>query len=170
MDIVTEFISKISIEPLTKLAVFLDHWYNSYILFFLMTLAIIPFFNDKRKVIVLAVALFLVTVVFLATKNLTNVERPCVQLPAKVECPNEPAFPSGHTSGAFVFIAASIGEAFFIVYFILGIFVAFSRIYVGVHWFNDIAGGMVVGVVCYVVADRLFDVSIRLYERHLKKV
>lgn len=58
------------------------------------------------------------------------------------------SFPSGHSSSAF--FAATILTFYFpkyrVWFFILAFLIAFSRIYVGVHYFSDVAFGAVEGV------------------------
>ncbi len=61
----------------------------------------------------------------------------------------QPSFPSGHTTNAFAFATtlSSYHRKFTIVMFAWAILVGFSRIYLGLHYFTDVIGGAVVGIV-----------------------
>lgn len=67
---------------------------------------------------------------------------------ALIEIPRSHSFPSGHTATAFAgatvlsFCAPRLAPAFYV----LAAAIAYSRLYVGVHFPIDIAGGMVIGV------------------------
>jgi undecaprenyl-diphosphatase len=63
--------------------------------------------------------------------------------------PHSRSFPSGHTATSFAcatVIAMLVPRAAPFVY-LLALAIAYSRLYVGVHWPSDVLGGIVVGVV-----------------------
>lgn len=125
---------------------------------YLLFVAVIAplFFKDWRKgliVFVLCAAGFIVadhTADIL--KNLIAQPRPCDELQnvrLLVPCLPSFSFPSGHASTSFAM--ASILAYFFrrgaIPAFIIAVLVAYSRIYVGVHYPSDVLGGAYLGVV-----------------------
>jgi undecaprenyl-diphosphatase len=61
---------------------------------------------------------------------------------ALVAVPHTGAFPSGHASSAFAWASPRLR----IPAFMLAAAIAWSRVYVGVHWPLDVLGGAVLGV------------------------
>lgn len=65
------------------------------------------------------------------------------------------SFPSGHTAASFAFatvILLTMPKKFSIPTLILAFLIALSRIYLGVHYPTDILGGIVIGVLCGIIA------------------
>jgi undecaprenyl-diphosphatase len=65
---------------------------------------------------------------------------------------NDPSFPSGHTSTAFS-TATYLSLAYRKVYIIIPVYawactVAYSRMYLGVHYLSDVLGGAIIGSGC----------------------
>jgi len=125
---------------------------------YLLFVAVIAplFFKDWRKgliVFVLCAAGFIVADhTSDVLKNLIARPRPCDELQnvrLLVPCLASFSFPSGHASTSFAM--ASIIAYFFrrgaIPAFIISVLVAYSRIYVGVHYPSDVLGGAYLGVV-----------------------
>lgn len=98
-------------------------------------------------------------------KNLVRRVRPCdvntsVQL--LIARPHDFSFPSGHTAASFAAVAALFfagekkmwGPAL-----VLAVLIAFSRMYLYVHYPTDILGGMIVGIasgyIGYLIVDRV---------------
>lgn len=80
-------------------------------------------------------------------KTLVGEKRPTDSNPL-VAVPHSHSFPSGHTATAFAgatmlsFFAPRAAPAFYV----LAAAIAYSRLYVGVHFPLDVAGGIVIGV------------------------
>ena len=112
-------------------------------------------FKDSRA-FPLLLSLLLSFLVIQLLKEVIAVPRPCTELISKVACPLTGSFPSGHATVSSIFITASIGTPLFPYFLILGMLVSFSRIYLGLHAFSDIAAGFAIGAVLYSVAERTY--------------
>lgn len=79
--------------------------------------------------------------------------------------PQDPSFPSGHT--AISFAAASVlfymDKRTGIFSIIIASIIAFSRLYLYVHYPTDVLSGIIVGVLCGVI-------SINIYKRYIGKI
>jgi undecaprenyl-diphosphatase len=99
-------------------------------------------------------------------KDVFDVERPSqryVSPKPLLHTAHDPSFPSGHASTSFA--AATILTSFAPraapLWFLLALAIGFSRVYVGVHYPLDIAGGAVLGVVVATALRRLVTVRQR---------
>lgn len=90
-----------------------------------------------------------------------NEPRPIQELGSLLfEAPGSPiaawrSFPSGHTAGAFTalgfFAVTSKHRAVEILYVILAALVAFSRLYLGQHYLHDVAAGICISMLVWLV-------------------
>ena len=98
----------------------------------------------------------------IALKPFINRVRPCAvntMVDMLVEAPTSGAFPSGHTAAAFavVFALKTAGSPLWKPTCVLAIIMAFSRLYLYVHWPTDILGGIVVGALVGWVGAKLIS-------------
>ena len=70
-----------------------------------------------------------------------------------VKAPSSASFPSGHTASSFALVAALM---------------AFSRLYLYVHWPTDILGGIVVGWLCGVLGAKIAAWGKAAFEKRKK--
>ena len=122
-----------------------------------------------RKILIIVI--FVVLISDLAANVLKEIiqrVRPCNVLPEVrllVGCTESFSLPSGHATNAFA-VATYLSytyRRYIPVFFFLAVLVAYSRIYVGVHYPLDVAGGALLGsswAVIAVEADRRLSPAI----------
>jgi undecaprenyl-diphosphatase len=103
----------------------------------------------RRPVIALAIpaTVLLADLAASGLKHAVDRDRPAHAVDALVSTPSSPAFPSGHAATSFaaaVLLAAAVPQ-FAPGIFVLASLVAWSRLYVGVHYPLDIVVGAVLG-------------------------
>lgn len=109
---------------------------------------------------------------YVLKKNI-NRTRPCnvINPPFKVNTlvykPTSNSFPSNHASNMF---ALSFAFSFFypqlrILFYIGAVLVAYSRIYVGVHFFSDVISGAIIGtLIAFLFLKGMFYYKYKFYE------
>jgi membrane-associated phospholipid phosphatase len=89
------------------------------------------------------------------------------------QAPPEYSFPSGHSMNAVVFYGAialivwtlcgpRAGRIAALVTIVLALLIGASRIYLGVHYFTDVAGGFLAGVAWLLIVSAAFEGGLRL--------
>jgi len=153
MDQVTEFISSLNYPLLTKASTFINDDLG-----FIVVLAILLMFLEPRreKRIKVIFVLILAMLFSVALKEIIQIPRPCVSLPGKIPCPTDYAFPSTHASIAFALMLAFINKPTYPIFVLFAIFVAFSRVYLGVHTVDDVLAGLVVAPIAYQTVEILW--------------
>jgi len=148
--------------------VFITDW--SYLL--LIALLIPLFVSDRRRGLFLfltaALGFFAADGIGGLLKHIIERPRPCQVLPEArlvVSCLHSFSFPSGHAATSFA--AASLIGFYYrnaaVPAFIIAVLVAFSRVYVGVHYPSDVLGGAVLGgaVAGLIISLPRYDVGLK---------
>ncbi len=150
-DYITLFISKINNETLTSIANIID----SDIAFGIM-LIIAMLIGERRyeKIKKILFALILTFILSAGAKEIFKTNRPCMdELTTKTNCPNSYSFPSTHSALSFALALAFLNKRSYPAYLLFAIFVSFTRIYLSVHSFVDVAGGIAVAGISYYITD-----------------
>lgn len=95
-----------------------------------------------------------------------------------VEIPDPYSFPSGHTLTSFVFWISlwyvmtlhsknRMKNISGIIFGLVVVMIAFSRLYLGVHYFSDVMGALILGYPCILMLKNIINNN---YKKNLKKV
>lgn len=104
-------------------------------------------------------------------KNAFARVRPCDVNPAVdllISRPEDYSFPSGHTAASFAAVSALFfaGEKkLWKPALLLAVLIAFSRLYLYVHYPTDVLGGIAVGVICGYAGMRLVKQLFKLRKK-----
>ncbi len=146
-------IQNLRTEFLDTAMVFISRLGNSGIIWVIIGLIMICFKKYRKSGIAVIIALVFCLVFGNGIlKNIVGRSRPCWiddSIKLLIDIPKDYSFPSGHTFSSF---AAAISITFFhkkegVAAFILAILIAFSRLYLFVHYPSDILGGIALGSV-----------------------
>lgn len=140
---------------------------NAGMIWILLTVILLMIPGMRRSGMLMAAALCIDFVLCNGVlKHLFARTRPC-DVNAAVELliarPVDFSFPSGHTAASFASVSALYfaGEKrLFRFAFVLAVLIAFSRLYLYVHYPTDILGGIVIGVISGYLAGRILNASV----------
>ena len=134
---------------------FTTHLGDSGLIWAALTAVLLMFRKTRRVGCVLAAALLIDAVLCnLFLKPLVARVRPCdilTEVQLLIPRPDDFSFPSGHTAASFASVAAlwlAGKKQWALAALPVGILIAFSRMYLCVHYPTDILGGAVLGVAC----------------------
>lgn len=105
-------------------------------------------------------------------KNIFLRPRPCdvnTAINLLIPRPLGYSFPSGHTSASFAAVSAlyfSGERKIWKAALALAILIAFSRMYLYVHYPTDVLGGILVGIFCGYVGKACFDKICKMLKKH----
>jgi uncharacterized membrane protein (DUF485 family) len=122
----------------------------------LLVLACSWLFSEQKKLPFLFSAVLIAVLLGFGFKVFLQEERPCVTAPSKIACPPDFGLPSIHALLAFTLAAVAIGNRSFAIYLIYALFVAFSRVYLGVHLITEVAAGLALAFFACVLAELFF--------------
>lgn len=155
----------------------LDHFFEIITMFgeknILIAVIAWIFWNiDKKKGFILSFSLLFSLFINVVLKVAIHNPRPFEIIPEivgkRIHTATGYSFPSGHTQGAttfYIVLSLFIKKRWaHITAVILSLFVALSRLYLGVHWPVDVVGGLLAGagaaVIMYRIFNKLYDNSV----------
>ena len=86
-----------------------------------------------------------------------------------ITTPSDFSFPSGHTTAAFAAAFALLlckNRLLGIPALILAVLIAFSRLYLYVHFPSDVLGGLILGVILAFAAHRIVNIIYKKRKNH----
>lgn len=145
-------------DPLSSAINFLSLLLSNEFIFFAVVAAMV-FLTEKRKEkrLKIILAILIASALVLGLKAFFAEPRPCETSAGMIACEFFPylnySFPSGHAAIAFLLMIAFLDKPSFPFYWLFAFFIAYSRIYLGVHDFEDIAGALVLAPISYYITD-----------------
>lgn len=136
--------------------------------FGLVVIGIVWYLINRQIGIRLFYVMMLSSIVNELLKYLFDLPRPCQMDPSLgLLCLKTPGFPSGAAQMGMVYAGVLILECKQRIWQLLGVlfalFLCFSRIYLGVHFFTDILGGLFVGGLLLLVYAKVFPLAAPYY-------
>ena len=144
---------------------FITSFGNGGVIWIVLTVILLLIPKTRKTGLILGAALILDGILCnLLLKNLMRRIRPCdindaVRL--LIPYPSDYSFPSGHTAVSFAAASALYfaGEKYlWKAALVLAAFIAFSRMYLYVHYPTDVLGGVVIGIIAGYLGYRLVKV------------
>lgn len=154
MDPISSLVTAIT-NPVLDNAALLIH--NDALFVFILALLVVATERNPQKLWKIFIASVLVVVLALAIKTTFKVERPCANERFSALCSDSYSFPSIHTTLAFAVATAFLLKRAYPLYAIFALFVAFTRLYLGVHSLEDVSAGLALGVLGYYIVDIIWD-------------
>lgn len=142
----------------------ITHLGDAGIFWIILTAVLLCFKKTRKAGICSAIALIgSVIVNNLILKNLIGRVRPYEVvdgLVCLVAHAHDASFPSGHTGASFASAVAmykNLPKKYAILLIILASLIAFSRVYIGIHYPTDILGGLATGIGLGILANVIYD-------------
>ncbi len=113
-------------------------------------------FKEQKKLPLLLMTVIIGLFLGLSFKSFIQEQRPCEQIPGKIPCPEGFSLPSLHSLLGFTIAIGAIGNRSFAIFFLYALFIAFSRVYLGVHTIPEVAAGFALAFFACVLAEILW--------------
>jgi len=146
-----------------KLMITLTHLGNGGMIWIIISVVLV-ISKKYRKIGFMAIAALILSTILGegVLKHVVKRIRPSANIPAVnllIAKPLSYSFPSGHTTSSFAVagILAKYFKAYALEFFSLASLIAFSRLYLYVHYPTDVLAGIVIGLICSGIIIFLFD-------------
>lgn len=152
---ILDFLQTIHTPLLDKIMILFTHLGDQGFIWVCLTLVLLLIPKTRKIGVILLISLILDTLVCnVFLKNIFMRPRPCTINPnisLLIPKPQDYSFPSGHTAASFTIVSVLCllkQRKLFIISVIVACLIAFSRMYLYVHFPSDIIGGIFVGILC----------------------
>lgn len=138
---------------LNGIMIFLSSIGDAGLIWIGLTIVFLIFKKTRQMGVAMAFSLIIMQLVGnVAIKHMVQRERPCwidTSVPMLIPVPKDFSFPSGHTYSSFSAATAIYlhQKKWGVAAFILAGLIAFSRLYLFVHFPTDILGGIILGLI-----------------------
>ena len=173
MDFPQLFLSAFGLvrEPVRAASVFLNDPLSVLLASALLVLVTSSLLHEEKRIPFIAAAVIIAFLLGFGLKPLIAEARPCVSAPGKVACPQDYSLPSLHSLLAFTLAVSALGNRSFAIYLLYALFVAFSRVYLGVHSASDVMAGLALAFFACVLAELLWrsmrwELPLQIHVRH----
>ena len=116
-------------------------------------------FREWKALPYMASAVALALVLGFAFQLLIQEARPCATVPGRIPCPPGFSLPSIHSLLAFTLAISALGNRSFPLYLAFAAFVAFSRVYLGVHAPAEAFAGLALAFFACVATEMLWKAA-----------
>jgi len=130
----------------------------------IIIIALLMISKKYRQIGFMALAALILSIILgdVVLKNVVKRIRPSATIPAiniLIAKPLSYSFPSGHTTSSFAVagVLAKYFKDYALEFFSLSSLIAFSRLYLYVHYPTDVLAGIVLGLICSGIIIFLFD-------------
>ncbi len=162
-------IDKLHNPFLDRIMIFITHLGDSGIFWIILALVLIYFKKTRKCGIHVIIALLIGVIIGnLLIKNIVARNRPCwidESISLLIKNPDDYSFPSGHTLASFI-----ASTMIFLHYkkwgipcLILATLIAFSRLYLFVHFPTDVLAGIIIGTIIsasvFYLSDKYFNLK-----------
>ena len=113
-------------------------------------------FKEQKKLAFVLMTVIIGLFLGICFKSFIQEERPCEESPGKIPCPQGFSLPSLHSLLGFTIAIGAIGNRSFAIFFPYALFIAFSRVYLGVHTVPEVAAGFALAFFACVLAEILW--------------
>ncbi len=152
-------------------SIFLNDPLDVFLFSALLVLAISFFLHEQRRIPFIVASVLVALLLGFGLKALIAQARPCISVPGKIACPQDYSLPSLHSLLAFTLAVSALGNRSFAIYLPYAVFIAFSRVYLGVHTITDVAAGLALAFFACVLAELLWkqmrwELPLQVHVRH----
>jgi membrane-associated phospholipid phosphatase len=136
-----------------ELSILLNDPYVAFAASLALVLIVSYRYKEGARLPFLVLALSLGLVLGAGFKLFLQEPRPCIDIPGKIPCPLDFSLPSLHALMASTIAIVAVGNRSFPIYLMFALFVAFSRIYLGVHTIPQVAAGLALAFFACVLCE-----------------